>query len=230
MEIPLYFFRRRGRDGAAYRLRRILFHPDELARAALWIAARRRDHLAHSARDGSGPSATFPQHAARLQTSLAHVGGRVDSYRIWRVRRSGVDRFRIARQSDFSGTIDQLVIIVAGTSLSVRQSSDLCLATYTGVLIGATAIPAWFFHRILLPIHSELPGLGCAAGDARIARPSNCRTLLSRMLLRSIETVLWIWLGVDRHGAADRAIHERRSGWLIRVGKFSPVHLRSSFA
>ena len=26
------------------------------------------------------------------------------------------------------------------------------LATYTGVLIGATAIPAWFLHHTLLPI------------------------------------------------------------------------------
>src|SRR6267142_1253372 len=28
-----------------------------------------------------------------------------------------------------------------------------------------------------------------------------------------------IWLSVDKHGAADRAIHEHSSGWLIRIGE-----------
>jgi hypothetical protein len=28
-----------------------------------------------------------------------------------------------------------------------------------------------------------------------------------------------IWLSVDKHGAADRAIHEHGSGWLIRMGE-----------
>ena len=34
----------------------------------------------------------------------------------------------------------------------------------------------------------------------------------------AVETVLLIWLSVDKHGAADRAIHEHGSGWLIRIG------------
>ena len=33
----------------------------------------------------------------------------------------------------------------------------------------------------------------------------------------TVETVLLIWLSADRHGVADRAIHEHRSGWLIRI-------------
>ena len=34
-----------------------------------------------------------------------------------------------------------------------------------------------------------------------------------------METGLLIWLSVDKHGAADRAIHEHGSGWLIRIGE-----------
>jgi hypothetical protein len=34
-----------------------------------------------------------------------------------------------------------------------------------------------------------------------------------------VETALLIWLSVDKHGAADRAIHEHGSGWLIRIGE-----------
>ena len=95
----------------------------------------------------------------------------------------------------------------------------MLLATYTGVLIGATAIPAWFLHHRLLPIHFGTAGLGSAAAllellGHRIA-PLNAIGLFAA----AVETVLLIWLGVDKHGVADRAIHEHRSGWLIRIGE-----------
>jgi hypothetical protein len=35
----------------------------------------------------------------------------------------------------------------------------------------------------------------------------------------AVETVLLIWLSIDKHGVADRAIHEHGSGWLIRIGE-----------
>jgi hypothetical protein len=34
-----------------------------------------------------------------------------------------------------------------------------------------------------------------------------------------VESVLLIWLSVNKHGVADRAIHEHSSGWLIRIGE-----------
>ena len=33
-----------------------------------------------------------------------------------------------------------------------------------------------------------------------------------------VESALFVWLTIDKHGAADRAIHEHGSGWLIRIG------------
>jgi hypothetical protein len=35
----------------------------------------------------------------------------------------------------------------------------------------------------------------------------------------AVETVLLIWLSIDKHGAADRAIHEHGSAWLIRISE-----------
>ena len=95
----------------------------------------------------------------------------------------------------------------------------MLLATYTGVLIGATAIPAWFLHHRLLPVHFGTAGLGSAAAllellGHRIA-PLNAISIFAA----AIETVLLIWLSIDKHGVADRAIHEQRSGWLIRIGE-----------
>ena len=95
----------------------------------------------------------------------------------------------------------------------------MLLATYTGVLIGATAIPAWFLHHRLLPIHFGTAGLGSAAAllellGHRIA-PLNAIGLFAA----AVETLLLIWLSIDKHGVADRAIHEHGSGWLIRIGE-----------
>jgi hypothetical protein len=118
----------------------------------------------------------------------------------------------------FAGTLDQILGVAAGILMFGSAIFGMLLATYTGVLIGATAIPAWFLHHKLLPIHFGTAGLGSAAAllelvGYRIA-PLNAIGLFAA----AVETVLLIWLSIDKHGVADRAIHEHRSGWLIRIG------------
>src|SRR5262249_48668741 len=117
----------------------------------------------------------------------------------------------------FAGTV-QLLGVAAAILIFGSAIFGMLLATYTGVLIGATVIPAWFLHHKLLPIHFGTAGLGSAAAllellGHRIA-PLNAIGLFAA----AVETVLLIWLSIDKHGAADRAIHEHRSGWLIRIG------------
>jgi polysulfide reductase-like protein len=119
----------------------------------------------------------------------------------------------------FAGAIDQILRVAAGILIFGSAILGVLLATYTGVLIGATAIPAWFLHHKLLPIHFGTAGLGSAAAllellGHRIA-PLNAIGLFAA----AVETVLLIWLSLNKHGAADRAIHEHRSGWLIRIGE-----------
>ena len=119
----------------------------------------------------------------------------------------------------FAGAIDQILSVAAGILVFGAAVFGALLATYTGVLIGATAIPAWFLHHKLLPIHFGTAGLGSAAAllellGYRIA-PLNAIGLFAA----AVETVLLIWLSIDKHGVADRAIHEHGSGWLIRIGE-----------
>ena len=119
----------------------------------------------------------------------------------------------------FGSALHQILGIVAGILIFGSAVFGMLLATYTGVLIGATAIPAWFLHHKLLPIHFGAAGLGSAAAllellGHRIA-PLNAIGLLAA----AVETVLLIWLSVDKHGVADRAIHQHNSGWLIRVAE-----------
>src|SRR5439155_16772963 len=86
------------------------------------------------------------------------------------------------------------------------------LATYTGVLIGATVIPAWFLHRVLLPIHFGTAGLGSAAGLLELLGHRIAALNALGYYAVAIESALLIWLSVNKHGVADRAIHEHGSG------------------
>ncbi len=102
------------------------------------------------------------------------------------------------------------VALTAATGLS-----GMLLATYTGVLIGATAVPAWNRHRSLLPLHFGTAGLGSAVSLLHLFG-FNLRPLAAVFWVTvAVETVLWLWLMFRRHGASDRALHEGFSGHLL---------------
>jgi hypothetical protein len=117
------------------------------------------------------------------------------------------------------GNIDQILRVFAALFITGSAFFGLLLSTYTGVLLGATAIPAWFLHRVLLPIHFGTAGLGSAAALLELLGHRIAALNALGYFAAAVETGLLIWLNVDKHGAADRAIHEHSSGWLIRIGE-----------
>ena len=119
----------------------------------------------------------------------------------------------------FSGTPDQFLRAAAGIFIFGSAISGTLLATYTGVLIGATAIPAWFLHRVLLPIHFGTAGLGSAAGLLELLGHRIRVLNVLGYYAAAVESALLIWLSLNKHGVADRAIHQHKSGWLIRIGE-----------
>jgi hypothetical protein len=127
----------------------------------------------------------------------------------------------------FASTLDQLLSLAAGLFIFGAAIFGTLLATYTGVLIGATAIPAWFLHRTLLPIHFGTAGLGSAAALLELLGYRLSVLNFIGLYAATVELGLLIWLSVDKHGAADRAIHEHGSGWLIRISEVftGPVRL-----
>ena len=52
--------------------------------------------------------------------------------------------------------------LVTAVSDVVGTLTGLVLATYTGVLLGATAIPVWSAHARVLPVHFGASSLGAA--------------------------------------------------------------------
>ncbi len=119
----------------------------------------------------------------------------------------------------FTGGLDTFIKIVAILLIIGSAFWGLGLATYTGVLIGATVVPAWFLHRVLLPIHFGTAGLGCAVAILELMGFHLRPLFFLLMFAAVIETLLWIWLELDTHGPADAALHHGTAGWLIRGGE-----------
>lgn len=95
----------------------------------------------------------------------------------------------------------------------------LALATYTGVLIGATAIPAWNLHHRLLPMHFGIAGLGSAAATLELTGHRIRQLNALGFGVAILETAFWLWLEFNKHGKADRAAHEGGSGWMLRCAE-----------
>jgi len=219
-EIPIYFFvGGLGGMSAVIALGALVFHRFDIARTAMWVAAIAsvlspillildlgRPHLFINMLRVFKPQSAMSMGA----WILAGFGICVVP---------GVIALELHTVHPFGGGIDKILSVGTGILIFGSAMFGMLLATYTGVLIGATAIPAWFLHHRLLPIHFGTAGLGSAAAllellGYRVA-PLNALGLFAA----AVETSLLVWLSIDKHGFGDRAIHEHRSGWLIRIGE-----------
>ena len=131
----------------------------------------------------------------------------------------GLIALELGTRYSFGGGTDQFLKIFAHLLVIGSAFWGVLLATYTGVLLGVTAIPAWFLHRVLLPIHFGSAGLGSAAALLELLGHRIAPLSALGFLAAATETALWIWLEIDKHGAADRALHRGLPGWLIRGGE-----------
>src|SRR5881275_2550577 len=196
-EIPIYFFVG-GLCGmsAVIALGALLFHHFDVARTAMWVAAIAsvlspillildlgRPHLfIHMLR------VFKPQSAMSMGSWILAAFGMCVV--------PGLIALELQTFHLFAGAIDQILGVAAVILMFGSAIFGMLLATYTGVLIGATAIPAWSLHHRLLPIHFGAAGLGSAAAllellGHRIA-PLNAIGLFAA----AVETVLLIWLRI----------------------------------
>jgi hypothetical protein len=111
----------------------------------------------------------------------------------------------------------EIILILVGVFSAGAAAFGLVLATYTGVLIGATAIPAWHVHRMLLPIHFGTAGLGCAGAILEWWQPASkcCCGFGSNSINMARRTV--------------RCTKAAPAGWSGRANSF-PARSRSCFA
>jgi len=220
-EIPLYFFFG-GMAGmsAVIASGAIVFHQVDLARTAMWVAAVAGAGLSPILliMDLGRPHLFLNMLRVFKHRSAMSMGAWILSA-FGACAVPGLIALELHARQIFPGALDQLLRVAAGLLIFGSAIFGTLLATYTGVLIGATAIPAWFLHRTLLPIHFGTAGLGSAAAVLELLGHRIPALNFLGFYAAGVETALLIWLSVDKHGAADRAIHEHGSGWLIRIGE-----------
>src|SRR6202795_4125716 len=220
-QVPLYFFMG-GIAGmsAVIASGAVIFHHVDLARAAMWLAAIAGAILSPILliMDLGRPHLFLNMLRVFKHRSAMSMGAWILSA-FGACVVPGLIALELHAHQVFPGTLDQLLRIAAGILIFGSAIFGTLLATYTGVLIGATAIPAWFLHRTLLPIHFGTAGLGSAAAVLELLGYRTTPLNAIGFFAAGVECVLLVWLTLNRHGAADRAIHEHASGWLIRIGE-----------
>jgi len=219
-EIPIYLFvGGLGGMSAVIALAAAIFHHVDLARAAMWLAA--------AGAILSPILLIMDLGRPRLFINMLRVFKHQSSMSmgVWILVMfsacvvPGLIALELHALHTFTGAMDQFVRIAAGLLVFGSAFFGMLLATYTGVLIGATAIPAWFLHRVLLPIHFGIAGLGSAAALLELLGHRIAPLNAIGFFAAAIESALLVWLTINKHGAADRAIHEHSSGGLIRTGE-----------
>jgi hypothetical protein len=111
----------------------------------------------------------------------------------------------------------RLVRVLGPPAGLAAAASGLVMATYTGVLTGATAIPVWAESAALLPVHFAASGLATAGALLELA--GNRSRALNRLGLAAaaVETGIGAALEVSRRPALEPA----KKGWsgrAIRAG------------
>ena len=108
--------------------------------------------------------------------------------------------------------------VLASVSQLVSTLTGLILTTYTGVLLGATAVPVWCENSALLPVHFAASGLGSAVGLLELLGHSSSGPLnVLGIASASTETAIGSRIEIR----SDRVLQPLKSGptgWVTRLG------------
>ncbi len=91
------------------------------------------------------------------------------------------------------------------------------LATYTGVLIGATAVPVWKENVSTLPVHFGMSGLAAASSILELCGETSPALNAAGLLASTVETAMGAKTELSKNRAL-KPLKKGKSGWLARIG------------
>jgi formate-dependent nitrite reductase membrane component NrfD len=118
----------------------------------------------------------------------------------------------------FSGaTTATLVPALSRAAAAASAALGTVMLTYTGVLIGATAIPVWNENIRLLPVHFAASGIASAAALLTLAGHGEEALNDIAIAAAAVETVIGGAIEA-RDAPALEPLKHGGSGWIIRAG------------
>ena len=111
------------------------------------------------------------------------------------------------------------VRIVADAAEVVSAATGLVLSTYTGVLIGATAVPVWSRNVSLLPIHFGASGLGAAVSMLELMGHRERALNMLGIGAAAADTAI----GLVLEGQQDPSLDPLKQGWPGKVMRLGGV-------
>lgn len=109
--------------------------------------------------------------------------------------------------------------VLGNVAEGVSAAFGLPLATYTGVLIGATAIPAWNHNIKTLPIHFGMSGLGSGVSVLElVGNDDNPALNLLGIGASAVESYEGIHLEFTGDPAVNRPLKRGLTGYTTRLG------------
>jgi len=111
------------------------------------------------------------------------------------------------------------VQLIGDASAILSAATGLVMATYTGVLIGATAIPVWSKHVSVLPLHFGTSALSSAVSMLELAGHNEQALNILGLAAAALETYLGYRIESDRSEASD-PLRRGPTGITTRIGGF----------
>jgi formate-dependent nitrite reductase membrane component NrfD len=209
-EVPVYFFLG-GAAGAAAIIASIAEWTGTsgtLARDAKWIAA------------AGGPAS-----AGLLTADLGRPERFINMLRVFKPQSAmsvgswTLTAFSASSTAALAPAVTNLPAVRIAATLASATSAALGagMLTYTGVLIGATAVPVWHRNVRLLPIHFAASGVASAAAILTLIGHDERQVNDLALGAAAVETLIGASIETDQ----DRALaplREGPSGWIIRAG------------
>jgi len=114
---------------------------------------------------------------------------------------------------------DLPVKLIGDASAILSAATGLVMATYTGVLIGATAIPVWSNHVSVLPIHFGTSALASAVAMLELAGHDEEALNLLGLAAAAFETYMGYRIETDP-GVESEPLRHGMTGITTRIGGF----------